>query len=714
MFKYIISHRFIKLMLIIICFNMAFAVNPSLSSAGNFNFELKAGLNGISIPFEDTGITTADELLKAVPGCDLVKYWDAAQQKYIEYYKDGTGDNFKIIAGSSYFIRVNEDAEWNIYGGDSAYPPEFPITTTDTTNINVVAIPIHRFDITNAEELAQAIPDCDTVWYWNSGQNGYIGHPIGTEINNFSVLPGYAYLVNVARSSGIIEIVFPPDGSVVSPTTTPLLEIKFNEPPDENDTISIIINGVDKTSSFTITPEGAVCSNISELQIGVNTLTAEIMKESGDTYSTTSVFRVGTTVQAVPGANPKSGAAPLTVHFVTKWDDSAGTMHFFQWDFGDGNKTEKNSIAQDYYHTYTKPGTYYATLTVNSSAGGTASSSMVINVGEAVVSKDNIINYLNIEKDTVGYLPALTGTDIETIITAETDVTIQVKDNDGNVIRTLVNKEKRLKGTYKDHWDCKDDSNIVVNDGLYYAVLQYTANGETRTYDLTESTGGAGTLFTSGPGCNQYDPIQSSFSPYEDNFLPIVLRLCKASEVTIFVGPTGSGLAETRVRTILNRKALPSGTNTIYWDGLDDFGYVAHPPLGSQLVMGMWGYDLPSNAIYMTGGRPVISSVVCEPNYFNPLSNTCLDNGDSIEVKYAVSENVDMVELRVIDVHSRKIIRKIQKTNVTAGENYVFWDGKNADGEYADAGDYQLALIATDPEGNSSLLSAASMVRLFR
>ena len=310
--------------------------------------------------------------------------------------------------------------------------------------------------------------------------------------------------------------------------------------------------------------------------------------------------------------------------------------------------------------------------------------------------------------------PQITTTDIGTTLSADTTVSIYIVDSDGNIVRSLVNNEPRQQGNYSDNWDLNDNNGFRMADGVYYAVLEYVdANGQVTTYDLTHSTGGTRYSFPTGSGCDRRDSMaKSNFSPYEDDFSPITFRLCKASEVTVFIGPLLSGSSTTRIRTIINRKALPAGSHRVYWDGLDDQGNIAHPPPGDRLILGMWRYTLPNNAIYMTGGRPVISDVSSDPNYFNPLSNTCLEDGDSIRTTYTLSEDVNTVELRVIRLSTKNTVRVVPKYNVVAGENYIYWDGRNNNGDFVDAGDYQLILIATDAEGNNSMLTSVNLIRL--
>lgn len=306
-----------------------------------------------------------------------------------------------------------------------------------------------------------------------------------------------------------------------------------------------------------------------------------------------------------------------------------------------------------------------------------------------------------------------TGTNITTSISADSQVSILLKDGMGNTVRTLVNNQFRTLGSYNDYWNCRDDNGAVVNDGVYYAVMQYIVDGNVQTYDLTQTTGGTRYSFPTGGGCNRRDSMtKSRFTPYADDFCPITFRLCDASEVTVFIGPLYTGGSETRIRTILNRKALPAGAHTIYWDGLNDQGNIAHPPPGDALILGMWRYSLPSNAIYMTGTRPVISNVSSEPNYFNPLSNTCLENGNAVDVRFTLNEAAQRVDLQVVDLETKNTVRIVNQYDLPSGQNHTFWDGRNDSGDFVEAGDYQLILTATDAEGNNSMLTTANLVRL--
>lgn len=305
-----------------------------------------------------------------------------------------------------------------------------------------------------------------------------------------------------------------------------------------------------------------------------------------------------------------------------------------------------------------------------------------------------------------GGQPEPVGANINTSISAGTQISILIKNEQGEVVRTLVNNESRTLGSYQDYWDARDDNGVIVNDGLYYAVMHYLVNGLVRTVDLTYTTGGTRYSFPLSSGCNTRANFASKIYPFEDDFLELNFTLCTAQEVTMFIGPLWTGGDATRIRTIASRQPFPAGTHTLLWDGLDDDGNIAVAPPGDSLITGAWRYTLPNNAMMMTGYRPVIGSVAAEPNYFSPYSEKCDDQGRSegITLKFSVSEAVALVEFRVYSVETGALVRRFDVQNIPAGNNTLFWDGRNYAGEYVDIGDYQVGVIATDAEGNTSMM----------
>ncbi|MFA5204935.1 MAG: hypothetical protein WC708_11090, partial [Lentisphaeria bacterium] len=62
----------------------------------------------------------------------------------------------------------------------------------------LVSVPFSDTSITDAETLAKGIPNCTIVWYWDATAQSWLGHPKGTIIRNFAVVPGGVYLASVS------------------------------------------------------------------------------------------------------------------------------------------------------------------------------------------------------------------------------------------------------------------------------------------------------------------------------------------------------------------------------------------------------------------------------------------------------------------------------------------------------------------------------------
>ncbi|MEA1867126.1 MAG: FlgD immunoglobulin-like domain containing protein [Thermodesulfobacteriota bacterium] len=316
-----------------------------------------------------------------------------------------------------------------------------------------------------------------------------------------------------------------------------------------------------------------------------------------------------------------------------------------------------------------------------------------LQVGLSIVDPDKTVNPTDGEE--IG---------IDVTLNASVPASIQIRNSAGITI-LIIPVTTPTSSPDRYNWDGKDDSGFIVNDGVYYAILRYQYGGGWKNYDLTNTTGGQRYSFPFGSGCDTRDNIRSTFDPFEDDLLPMGFRLCSAQKVTGFIGPLWGGGAETRIRTLLNQEAFSAGEHTIYWDGLDDDGNVAEPPPGDSLITGFWRYSLSDNAIYVTGGRPVVTNVSADPNYFSPFSEKCdqYGNGEGINLTYTVSENVSSVKLRVYSPETGRIEREIINNTVTAGEHTIYWDGKNGSGEYVDISDYQIGVFAKDTEGNTSM-----------
>jgi hypothetical protein len=160
---------------------------------------------------------------------------------------------------------------------------------------------------------------------------------------------------------------------------------------------------------------------------------------------------------------------------------------------------------------------------------------------------------------------------IATVLSAPTTMSLRLIDRAGAPVRTLAANVRRNPGHYTDVWNGRNDAGQVVPDGVYYFILDYNVDGQTRHVDLTN---------TADP--NGHAPAVTyplTFNPIEDRPFYAQYSAAKPFEATVYVcaAPDGAYPAYV-VRTIVMREPRKSGTHAIL------FGTVhAHPQAGRPL-----------------------------------------------------------------------------------------------------------------------------------
>lgn len=451
----------------------------------------------------------------------------------------------------------------------------------------------------------------------------------------------------------------------------------------------------------------ATTGNTSHMYKAQGTFNALLRVTDNDGMTATApvTIRVGPagspTARITTPAAPLTITAPFTVSFNGTGTDANGTITKFEWDFnGDGIFDYSSATSAATTFNYQSPGTYTASFRVTDNSGLTGMDTVTIKV--------NMLINLNLSNDTCR--PMQGGTlNVLTSQSGVAPVTIFIRNPAGQTVRTLVNNASRQPGSYSDTWDCLDNAGQPAQEGLYYAVLQYLANGQPQVLDASTTTGGQ--LFnpdwtmstSSGSSC-----FNCPFKPFEDNFLKVDFSLPQAAEVSVSIRLFNS---VDEVAPLFDRKLFGRGNFTLFWDGTDVTGKVVAPPPGEQLLWGMTAFTLPTNGIFVEAA-PQVSDVSVDPNYFDPATGNFLSpQSPSAKVTYTLSKSATVL-LQVYRTGTNRLIRTISQANVPAGTMTVEWDGKNQGGMFVDKGDYHLALKAVDAAGNQSIVRYL-LVRVF-
>ena len=128
----------------------------------------------------DAGYTNASDLGNAIGNtiCNTVSKWDVAGQGWIQasYVPPmGWGGDFALTPGFAYMINVTSDVDVFI-NGDLINQPQYNLSTTTGTNLNLIMVPINRSDLAMASNLGDDIGNtiCNTVSKWDASGQGWI------------------------------------------------------------------------------------------------------------------------------------------------------------------------------------------------------------------------------------------------------------------------------------------------------------------------------------------------------------------------------------------------------------------------------------------------------------------------------------------------------------------------------------------------------------
>lgn len=391
-------------------------------------------------------------------------------------------------------------------------------------------------------------------------------------------------------------------------------------------------------------------------------------------------------------SSPQTRTAPATVFFSGTGTDPGGTITKYEWDFNaDGVYDYSSATSASTSYTYNSPGVFTVAFRVTDNAGNTGVDTVDITI--------NITATVTLSSDT---LRPGGSVNINTALGGTTSVTVFIRNQAGQTIRTLIQDVVRNAGSYSDQWDGKDSDGNAVPEGVYYSILRYQAGGATRYVDLTNTTGNV--LFnpswdlatSAGGSCDD-----CTFAPYANNFLKSTLTMNQAGEVTVSIRGYYS---EDEYAKLFDRQLFGRGTYTLYWDGANALGQLVHPsPSDGQFIWGVTAFTLPSNGIFVESA-PQITDVTASPNYFDPATGNFLTpDKPKAKIQFTLTKSAN-VALQVFRVGATSPIRTIAASNLAAGQNTIEWDGKANNGIFVDKGDYRLALKAVDATGKQSIV----------
>lgn len=155
------------------------------------------------------------------------------------------------------------------------------------------------------------------------------------------------------------------------------------------------------------------------------------------------------------------------------------------------------------------------------------------------------------------------------------DVSLQICDEDGFVVRNLLVNSPRDKGSHSEIWDGKDNRGLVVPNEAYFPIITVETKKMSDTINPLLLTGG---IELNGHDVN-YDSKNQLFTYRLDNAARVIGRAGKKNGVLL--------------KTIVDSEPRLSGTINEVWDGTDDFELQNIFEIKEEITGLLYGYSLP-------------------------------------------------------------------------------------------------------------------------
>lgn len=325
-------------------------------------------------------------------------------------------------------------------------------------------------------------------------------------------------------------------------------------------------------------------------------------------------------------------------------------------------------------------GTYTIRLRVWNTTGNPAQALVTVFLKHFKASQ-NVMEFNGFSGSTVTYTSTVPFTLTETL---------EIRNQSGQLVRTIVSAVQRTESTYNDLWNGRNDANQLLPDGAYFYKAIVTTGTYTMTWDLTNefvSTICSGSSITYTP-FDPYDNVNLTFTYNYTTPRRITVRFYNCNQYPFTVGCNQANCSA--AYSYVLDKYVESGPHTIRWAGVDPTGAFRR-----ELQFGKYfGRQdaFSKNAVVLFGSKPVITNPRADPPVFNPAREM-----QEISFDLAVSNYQSQLANITISVYNQNTsppsILKTISTSLGGGHIGISWNGKDDTNQFWLAPGYYLLRV---------------------
>lgn len=279
---------------------------------------------------------------------------------------------------------------------------------------------------------------------------------------------------------------------------------------------------------------------------------------------------------------------------------------------------------------------------------------------------------------------------IEYTLNTGADVTIEILDDDNDVVRELLDDVSRAKGSHSLYFDGEDDDGDDLDEGDYEVRIKAKndegSDTETLSFEVDENAND-----DDAPVLSRVELSDSTIS--EGDTFQIEFRLNVDADVTVEIRDDSNRV----VRTLLDEAARNDGDHTVYFNGNDDDG--------DDLDEGDYEVRITAENDEGTDTETVDFEVNNDNDGDLEITELSLDSDvfdpghEDLNITFRINEKAD-VSINVYDDDGDLVRELWDEINRNAGRYTLLWDGEDNDGDVLKDGDYKVKVEAENDDGD--------------
>ena len=152
-------------------------------------------------------------------------------------------------------------------------------------------------------------------------------------------------------------------------------------------------------------------------------------------------------------------------------------------------------------------------------------------------------------------------------LNVKSDVTVEILDDTGDVVRTLVDDVNQTSGTHSTTWNSKNDNGSNVAEGTYTVKIRASNSKGSDRYTKNIEVDNSATTTTTGLKLTGLDTSRTVWNPSTQGSLEISFTTNKTATVTVAIYDDNNDL----VKYLWDNASKSADTHEMLWNGRDRY-----------------------------------------------------------------------------------------------------------------------------------------------